>query len=402
MQISQRLSRSRESGTARIAQLARELKAAGRPVLQLNVGEPDFDTPDFIVAAAREAMSDGKTRYTDVAGTRELRHAVARKFRDENRIDCRLENTIVGTGAKQLIFNALMATLDPGDEVLIPAPYWVSYPDMVLLAEGKPVIVPSGPETGYKLSAEAAERFVTERTRWILLNSPCNPSGAVYSSEELAALAELPRRYPDLSIMCDDIYERIILDDIGFATMAEVAPDLSDRILTVNGVSKSHAMTGWRIGYAAGPSALIQAMTKIQGQSTTNPSSIGQAAAQAALEQGERSDAFIRGCLQAYRLRRDRTFRALRDVRGLVPHYPSGAFYLLVRCDDLFDKVAPGGLRITTDGELCSYLLQAGGVSVVPGSEFGCPGHFRLSFAASDAILERACVQIGQAIAALT
>ena len=401
MKISERVSRSRESGTARIAQIARDLEANGRPVLKLNVGEPDFDTPDYIGEAARKAVLEGKTRYTDVAGTRELREAAAEKFRLENSIECSADNVIVGTGAKQLIFNALLATLDAGDEVIVATPCWVSYPDMVLIGDGTPKLVHCPPETGYKLTAELLAGAITPATRWLIINSPCNPTGAVYSATELGELAEVLRKNPRIAVASDDIYEKITFGGTRFATLAEVAPDLRDRILTVNGVSKSMAMTGWRIGFATGPLELIRAMTKLQSQSTTNASSVGQAAALEALTNTEASNSFVRMCLDAYGQRRDLVHSMLSAADRLDADLPDGAFYQFVDCRNLIGTRTPDGTGIADDYDVCEYFLHDAGVSVVPGSEFHGPGYFRLSFATSSRILAEACKKIQAAVAAV-
>ena len=397
MKISQRILRSRESGTARIARIAADVEAAGTTVLKLNVGEPDFDTPDFVKEAAHRAALDGKTRYTDVAGTAELRNAVARKFRSDNGIGCSAANVIVGTGAKQLLFNALLATLEKGDEVIIPEPSWVSYKEMVIIGGGIPKTLFSGPETGFKLTPDMLKEAISPRTRWLIIQSPSNPTGANYSAAELAGLAELLRRYPDISILSDDIYEKIIFDG-EFATLAGVAPDLADRILTVNGVSKSLAMTGWRIGYATGPDDLIAAMTKLQSQSTTNASSIGQAAAAAALNDPEASGRFISSCLRAYERRRSLVHYALNPANGLRTRLPDGAFYHFIDCRALVGKQLPDGSTVSDDRDVCEFLLRSASVSVVPGSEFGGSGYFRLSFAAADGVLEEACRRIQSAV----
>ena len=398
MQISRKIAGAKESGTAKLAQIARDMKNSGREVYPLATGEPDFDTPEFIISAAYEAALAGQTRYTSVEGTPELREAVADKLRSENSVEYDKSEIIVGTGAKQLIFNALIASVDPGDEVIIPAPYWVSYPDMVAIADGVPVIAQCEADAGFKLGAEALEDAVTERTRWIILNSPCNPSGAVYGSEELLALAEVLRRHPKVAIMCDDIYEKIVFDGANFATMAEVAPDLWGRTLTVNGLSKSHAMTGWRIGYAAGPRPLISAMAKLQGQSTTNPSSVSQAAALAALR-GAKD--FLEEWRLRYQERRDLVRDLLSAVPGLAVRQPEGAFYHFVGCEGLYGRATPSGSELASDAEVSKFLLESAGAAVVPGSEFGSPGYFRLCFAQADETLRTACERIGEAVASL-
>ncbi|MDE0113388.1 MAG: pyridoxal phosphate-dependent aminotransferase [Albidovulum sp.] len=399
MQISRKLARAKESGTARLSQIAREMKEAGREVYQLATGEPDFDTPSFVITAAYEAALSGQTRYTAVEGTPALREAIADMLRKEFDLECGIGQIIVGTGAKQLIFNALVASVNPGDEVIIPAPYWVSYPDMVIIADGNPVIVACPAKAGFKLSADDLEKSITEKTRWVILNSPCNPSGAVYGKDDLLALADVIRRHPRVAVMCDDIYEKIVFDGAKFATMAEVAPDLRDRTLTVNGLSKSHAMTGWRIGYAAGPDRLVSAMAKLQGQSTTNPSSVSQAAALAALR-GPKE--FLEDWRLAYQTRRNLVFDRLSAIPGLAASQPEGAFYHFVGCEELYGRRTPAGTLLRNDSEVGEYLLQASGAAVVPGAEFGCPGYFRLCFAQSDEILAAACARIGDAVASLS
>lgn len=395
MQISHRISKARVSGTVRLSQAARSLREAGREIIDLGEGEPDFDTPSHITEAAFAAARNGATRYTNVAGTTELRKAVARHFADRNGIEVAPEDVIVGTGAKQLIFNALLCTLDPGDEAIIPAPYWVSYPDMVAIADGRAVIAECGAAQEFKLLPGQFAALVTERTRWLILNSPGNPTGAVYSADELLALAEVLRRHPHVAVLCDDIYQDILYDSVCFATMAQVAPDLRDRILTVGGVSKSYAMTGWRIGFATGPHDLIGAMTKLQGQSTTNASSIGQAAALAALV-GKQD--FLDTWRTAYARRRKLVADQLAEVPGFTFTTPQGAFYHFVGCHALLGLTTPEGARIATDNDLSLYFLEKAGVSMVPGSEFGAPGHLRICFAKSDADLEKACNRIGAAV----
>lgn len=398
MRISERIARTPASGTVRLAQVARELKDAGNEIIELGEGEPDFDTPRHVVEAAYEAALRGETRYTSVAGTPQLRAAAAAKLGAENSAEYGPEHIVVGTGAKQLIFNALLATLDPGDEVVIPAPYWVSYPAMVALAEGEPVIVRCAADSAFKLTPEALRSAMGPRTRWIILNSPGNPGGGVYGSDELAALADVVREHPNAGVMCDDIYEKVVFEGSSFATMAAVAPDLWDRILTVNGVSKCHAMTGWRIGYAAGPTDLIAAMVKLQGQSTTNASSVGQAAAVAALA-GPQDH--LDEWLAAYERRRALVFNRLSKVPPLRVMQPEGAFYHYVGCDGLFGAAAPDGKILSNDREVCEHLLHSAGVAVVPGTEFGTPGYFRICFAKSDEDLLRACDRVSEAVSGL-
>lgn len=399
MQISDRISRARVSGTVKLAQQARDLEEAGADIIQLAEGEPEYDTPRHIIDAAFEAARRGDTRYTAVAGTTALRTAAANKFQRDNGLAYEPEQIIVGTGAKQLIFNALLATLDPADEVIIPAPYWVSYPDMVKIADGIPVIVECPADQAFKITANDLEGAITAKTCWLLLNSPCNPSGAVYSADELRALANVLREHPQVAIMCDDIYEKIIFDADRFATMADVAPDLFDRILTINGVSKSYAMTGWRIGYAGGPADLIEAMTKLQGQSTTNPSSLGQAAALAALNGPQE---FLDEWLARYRVHRDLVFDRITQIAGLSPRQPAGAFYHFIACSDLLGRRTPDGTTLQADTDLTEYLLHAASVGLVPGSEFGAPGYLRLCFAKSEQELISACDRIEDAIGKLS
>lgn len=395
MQISDRIGRARVSGTVKLAQQARDLEEAGADIIQLAEGEPEYDTPRHIIDAAFEAARQGDTRYTAVAGTTALRTAVSKKFQRDNAVTYEPGQIIVGTGAKQLIFNALLATLDPADEVIIPAPYWVSYPDMVKIADGVPVIVDCPASRAFKITADDLDNAMTEKTRWLLLNSPCNPTGAVYSADELCALAEVMRDHPQVAIMCDDIYEKIVFDDARFATMAEVAPDLFDRILTVNGVSKSYAMTGWRIGYAGGPADLIEAMTKLQGQSTTNPSSVGQAAALAALN-GQQE--FLDEWLARYRVHRDLVFGRMTRIPGLSLRQPAGAFYHFIGCSELLGRRTQDGSIFQADTDVSEYLLRVAGVGLVPGSEFGAPGYLRLCFAKSKDELKAACDRIEEAI----
>ena len=396
--LSQRVLEARTSGTIRLAEMARERTASGVRVHDLAEGEPDFDTPQHIIEAAHRAALSGQTRYTSVAGTQDLREAVAEKFRRDNGLKCTADAVIVGTGAKQLIFNALLASLNDGDEAIIPAPYWVSYPDMVMIAGGLPVVVDCS-KTGLKIAPDALSAAITPRTRWLILNSPCNPSGAVYSADELAALAEVLREAPNVAIMCDDIYEKILFTGAPFATMAEVAPDLAARALTVNGVSKSHAMTGWRIGFATGPRDFIDAMAKLQGQSTTNASSVSQAAALAALT-GPQDQVEDWG--RAYLKRRDKVVAAIRAIPGLEARVPDGAFYVFINCGAVIGKAKPDGTAIETDIAMSEYLLETAGVALVPGTEFGSPRHLRLCFAKSGKEVLAACAKMGKALAALS
>ncbi len=388
MKISATVRSVRASPTVSTAGKVKDLIASGRKIVDLTEGEPDFDTPEFVIEAAYRAALDGQTRYTAVAGTPELRQAIVEKFQVDNGLAFDIDNIVVGNGGKQLIFNALMISLDPGDEVLIPAPYWVSYPDIVTLAGGTPIIVPTTPESGFKLSVEDLRAKVDERTTWLLLNSPCNPTGTVLEQQDLARIADFLREHPRISVMCDDIYEKIVYDDSRFATLAEVAPDLQARILTVNGVSKAHAMTGWRIGYAAGPRRFMRTMIKFQGQSTTNASSVSQAAALAALQgPGTHMDSW----LQRYQQRRDLVFDRLTASGKLFPSRPQGAFYHFIDCRRLLGKHRPDGAIMASDEDISGYFLEAAGVAVVPGTGFGCSGFVRMCFARESARLADAC-----------
>jgi aspartate aminotransferase len=397
-QAAERLRRVKPSPTVSLNGRVAELAAQGRDVLSLVAGEPDFDTPTHIKQAAKEAIDRGETKYTAVDGTPALRRAIAGKFERENGLAYAQDEIIVGTGGKQVVYNALMASLSAGDEVVIPAPYWVSYPEIVLLAEGTPVIVPCAPQDGFRLDPKALRAAITDRTRWLILNSPANPSGAAYSREELAALAEVLLHHPQVWILTDDIYEHLTYGGFRFATIAAVEPKLRERTLTMNGVSKTYCMTGWRIGYAGGPKPLIRAMSAIQSHSTTNASSISQAAAVAALN-GPQD--FIAGHAAAFERRRDKVVAGLNAVEGLSCRVPEGAFYVFPSCGALLGSQAPDGRVIATDEDLALYLLEAAGVGLVHGSAFGCPGHIRLSYAASDETLDRAIGRIASACAAL-
>lgn len=378
----------------RITAAAEALRRSGRSVVTLGAGEPDFDTPENVKEAARRAMAEGATKYTALDGTRELKEAVREKFRRENGLDYRLDEISCGAGVKQVLFNALAASLDPGDEVIVPAPYWTSYAGMVAICGGRTVAVPCREDRGFRLGPEDLERAITPRTRWLLLNSPSNPCGATYEGADLEALAEVLRRHPRVWVLSDDIYEHLVYDGHAFATMAAVAPDLGPRTLTLNGVSKTYAMTGWRIGYGAGPRPLIEAMATVQSQATSCPSSIGQAAAAEALTGPQDVVAERR---VAFRSRRDRVVDALGRIPGLSCRRPRGAFYAFVGCGGLMGLRPPGGERIWSDAAFCRYLLESG-VAVVPGSCFGLAPHFRVSFAeATDTLdegvrrIERAC-----------
>ncbi|MGJ7493128.1 pyridoxal phosphate-dependent aminotransferase [Variovorax sp. ZT4R33] len=394
LHIAPRLNRIKPSPSSMAGQRARELRATGRDILSLTAGEPDFETPAHVKEAAIRAMAAGQTRYTDVGGTPALKEAIAGKFLGENQLTYASNEIIVGTGAKQVIFNALMCTVAAGDEVIVPAPYWVSYPDIALLAGGVPVCVDCPAAMGFKLQPEDLERAITGRTRWLILNSPNNPSGATYTRAELRALAEVLRRHPHVWILTDDIYEHLIYGNAGFATMAQVTPDLKDRTLTVNGVSKAYAMTGWRIGYGAGPSALIKAMVKLQSQSTSGPNSIAQAAAIAALTGPQDSIATNR---REYAERRDTVVAALNAIEGIDCAVPDGAFYVFASCSALFGLRTQQGVAIETSDDWVMHLLDAQNLAALQGSAYGVPTHFRLSFAASTEQLLEGCRRIARA-----
>ena len=397
--LASRLSAIKPSPTIAVSNMAAEMKAAGKDVIGLGAGEPDFDTPEHVKAAARAAMDEGKTKYTAVDGIPQLKAAIVDKFARENNITCTPDMVTVGTGGKQVLYNALMATLDKGDEVIIPAPYWVSYPDMVLLAEGTPVPVECPQNDGFKLTPAALEEAVTDRTKWLILNSPSNPTGAAYSADDLRSLAAVLRKHPHVHVMVDDMYEHLVYDGFVFATLAEVAPDLQDRTLTINGVSKAYCMTGWRIGYATGPQALIKAMAKIQSQSTSNPNSIAQWAAVEALN-GPLD--FMADNLVHFAARRTLVSDALNAIDGMDCFVPEGAFYVYPNISGLLGRTTPGGKQLETDGDFVSYLLESQGVATVQGAAFGLSPHFRISYATGTAVLEDAMARIARACAALT
>ena len=392
------LARVKPSATIAVTQKARDLKAQGREIISLSVGEPDFDTPDNIKQAAIRAIERGETKYTPVPGIGPLREAVAAKFKRENGLDYKPSQVIVGTGGKHVLFNAFLATLNPGDEVVIPAPYWVSYPDMVLIAGGTPVTVPTTMAHGFKLQAEDLERAITPRTKWVLLNSPSNPSGAAYTRAELKAVTDVLLRHPDVWVLTDDIYEHLVYGDFAFSTPAQVEPDLMDRTLTMNGVSKSYAMTGWRIGFAAGPDALIKAMDLLQGQQTSGACSIAQWAAVEALT-GPQD--FIPRSRQAFEERRDLVVSMLNQANLLECPKPEGAFYVYPSCAAAMGKVAPSGKRLNTDEDFVTELLESEGVAAVQGSAFGMGPNLRISYATSNELLEEACAKIQRFTASL-
>ncbi|WP_319485991.1 pyridoxal phosphate-dependent aminotransferase [uncultured Cohaesibacter sp.] len=395
--IAEQLSRVKPSATIAVTNKARELKAAGRDVIGLGSGEPDFDTPDNIKAAAIKAINEGKTKYTAVDGLPELKEAICAKFKRENGLDYKPNQVTVGTGGKQVLYNALVCTLNPGDEVLIPTPYWVSYPDMVLLAGGEPVIVEADQET-FKLTPEALEAAITPKTKWLIFNSPSNPSGAAYSEAELKALTDVLVKHPQVWVMSDDMYEHLVYDDFKFTTPAQIEPKLYDRTLTVNGVSKAYAMTGWRIGYAAGPVELIKAMAKLQSQSTSNPCSIAQYASVEALNG---TQDFIAERADVFKQRRDLVVKALNECEGITCPTPEGAFYVFPSCAGTIGKTAPSGKVIETDEDFVTELLEAEGVAVVQGSAFGLGPNFRISYATSTEALTEACARIKKFCAAL-
>jgi aspartate aminotransferase len=396
--IATRLSNIKPSPTIAVTQKARELKAAGRNIIGLGAGEPDFDTPDNIKEAAIAAIKSGDTKYTAVDGTPALKKAICAKFSRENGLDYTPEQVTVGTGGKQVLYNALMATVNPGDEVIVPAPYWVSYPDMVLLADGVPVPVECPAAVGFKLQPADLEKAITPKTKWLILNSPNNPTGAAYTRAELKALTDVLVKHPHVWVMTDDMYEHLNYDDFEFTTPAQVEPSLYDRTLTINGVSKAYAMTGWRIGYAAGPKELIKAMGVIQSQSTSNPSSVSQAAAVEALN-GPQD--FIKTRAEAFKERRDLVVSMLNQATGIKCHKPEGAFYVYPSCEGTIGKTTPDGKVIETDEDFVTYLLESEGVAVVQGTAFGLAPFFRISYATSTAELEDACQRIQRACAAL-
>ncbi len=394
----ERLDRISPSQTIVITGKARALKAAGKDVISLSVGEPDFDTPQNIKDAAIAAIQRGETRYTDVAGTMELRKAVAAKFKRDNGIDYAPEEIIVTTGGKQVIFNALLATIDAGDEAIIPTPCWVSYPDIVSLAEGKPVFVPCGPNQRFKMTAEQLEAAITPRTKWLILNNPSNPTGAAYNAEELKALTDVLMRHPHVWIFTDDIYEKLAFDGMRPATVVQVEPRLRERTITMNGCSKGYAMTGWRIGFAGAPVALIKAMDKLQGQSTSNTSSVSQAAAVEALNGPQDSVAAMGAVFQR---RRDLVVKMLNEAPGLHCLVPEGAFYVFPSIHGCIGKTSAGGRPIKDDAAFVEALLEEEGVAAVHGSAFMFPGHFRISYATDDATLTKACTRIQRFCAGL-
>ncbi|MBI1273165.1 MAG: aminotransferase class I/II-fold pyridoxal phosphate-dependent enzyme [Alphaproteobacteria bacterium] len=394
-----RLNRVKASPTMAITAKAAEMKAAGKDIIALSAGEPDFDTPDHIKDAARKAIDEGKTKYTPVGGTAELKQAVIAKFKRNNGLEYQPNQILVSSGGKQILFNALLATVNPGDEVIIPAPYWVSYPDMVNLCEGQPVFVETRTENGFKMTGAELERVITPRTKWLILNSPSNPSGATYTRAELRALADVLLKHPHVWVLTDDIYEHLVYDGFEFTTMAQIEPRLYDRTLTMNGASKAYSMTGWRVGFAGGPKDLIARMTEIQGHSTSNACSISQAAAVAGLNG---SHDFLNDWRAAYVRRRDMVIEKLNACEGITCVKPEGAFYVYPNCEGLIGRQAPDGDVLKNDEDVCNYFLKAEGVAVVFGAAFGLSPCFRVSYAASDKSLEEACRRIERACSKLS
>ncbi len=394
-----RVSRIKSSASVAAAARVRELKAEGRRILDLTVGEPDFDTPEHIKAAAVEAITRGETKYTSVTGTPALQKAILQTLELRTGLHYTPAEVTIGGGAKQVIFTAFMASLDAGDEVIVPAPYWVSYPDMVLANDGTPVVVPCGEDSGFKLTPEALAGAITGRTKWVILNAPSNPTGAVYSRAELRALADVLAVHPHVSVLADEIYDQIYFGDGKLASLVEVAPELKDRVLAVNGVSKAYAMTGWRLGYAAGPAPLIAAINKLQSQISSCPSSVSQAAAAAALTG---SQDFVQDSVETYRKRRDTAVAALNAVDGLSCTTPDGAFYTYVNCAGVIGKTTPEGQVISNDQDFTLYLLDAASVAVIQGSAYGLGPYFRISYATSLDVIEESIAAIDKAVQALT
>ena len=397
--ISDSLNRIKPSATMVITAKAAQLKREGKKVIGLSAGEPDFDTPDHVKVAAIDAIHKGYTKYTNVEGIPELRQAIIDKFKKDNGLSYSINDVIVSTGGKQILFNALISSINKDDEVIIPAPYWVSYPDMTLLAGGKPVIVSCTQETDFKLTAKELEQVITKKSKWLILNSPSNPTGSCYSRKELEEIADVVRKHKNLYVMTDDIYEYIVYDNFEFFTFAQVAPDLKDRVLTVNGVSKSHCMTGWRIGYAVGPEILIKAMIKIQGQSTSNASSISQYAALAGISG---SNDFLKPCLKAFDERRRFVVSKLNNIQGISCLLPKGAFYAYPNVSGLVGKKTNEGIILKNDTDIVEWLLETAEVAAVPGVAFGLEPFFRISYATSLDLLKEAMNRIEKAVLSLS
>ncbi|HAA93440.1 MAG TPA: aspartate aminotransferase [Rhodospirillaceae bacterium] len=397
--LAARLGRIKPSPTIAINTKANDLKRAGHDVVSLAAGEPDFDTPEHVKQAAIDALAKGETKYPPPAGIPELREAIAAKFKRDNDLEYGIDEICVTVGGKQVIYNAMMATLSAGDEVIIPAPYWVSYTDIVLLCEGEPVVVDCGPESGFKLTAEKLEAAITPKTKWLMLNSPSNPTGAAYSADDLKALAEVLDKHPDIWIFTDDVYEHIIYDGFEFATIAQVAPSLKDRTLTLNACSKAYSMTGWRVGYAGGPLELIKAMNMVQSQACTGTSIISQWAAVTALE-GDQS--FLKGWVDIFKERRDIVVSMLNQATGIECATPEGAFYVYPSVAGCLGKKTPDGKLIENDEDFCTHILETEGVGIVHGAAFGLEPFFRLSYAAATDVVEDCCARIQRACAALS
>ena len=396
--LADRINRIKPSPTMEVTSRARELKAQGKDIIGLGAGEPDFDTPEHIKNAAIEAIKRGQTKYTAVDGTPELKRAISDKFKKDNNLDYSHDQISVGTGGKQILYNALLASINSGDEVLIPSPYWVSYPDMVLLADGNPKIINTNLEDNFKLTPHSLEKSISEKTKWIILNSPSNPTGSTYTKNEIYQISKVLEKFPNVWIMSDDIYEKIVYNKFEFSTIAQVNPKLIDRTLTVNGVSKAYSMTGWRIGYAGGPVNLIKAMAKIQSQSTSNPSSISQAAALEALSS---NDDFLKKRNSSFFSRKNLILEIINSSKGLSCNNPDGAFYIFPSCKKIFGRITPSGNKIFNSNDFCKYLLEEKGVAVVSGTAFGMDGYFRISYATSDDILLDAGNRIKDACAVL-
>ena len=396
--VANRIQRLKPSATLAISAKARQLKAEGKPIISLSAGEPDFDTPDNIKQAAITAIQNGDTKYTDVGGTPALKKAVIAKFQRENNLTYTPEQIIIGVGAKHILFNAFLASLNSGDEVIIPAPYWVSYPEMVLVADGTPVIVSCDEAQHFKLTPQQLEQAITPKTKWLVLNSPSNPTGALYSAAELRALADVLLKHKHVYVMTDDMYEHLRFDSQPFATLAAVAPELYDRTLTINGVSKSYAMTGWRIGFVGGPVELIKAMVTMQSQSTTNATSISQAAAVEALNGPQDK---VEAMRQTYERRRNAMADGINACNGLTVSRPAGAFYLYVNCTGILGKVTASGKTLATEADVCAYLLDEYHLAVVPGEAFGLSPYFRVYFAISDEMIVESCERLQDACAEL-
>ena len=397
--ISSRVNNIKPSLTIATNMKAQELKRAGKDIIVLAAGEPDFDTPDHIKNAAIKAINNGFTKYVPGKGTPDLQQAIQKKFKQDNGLDYDLSNITVGVGGKHIIYNAFSATINSGDEVIIPAPYWVSYPDIVILNDGVPVVVECGEESGFKLNPENLEKNITKKTKWLMLNSPSNPTGSLYSKQELIALGEILKKHEQVYVLSDDIYEKIVYDDHKFHTFAEVCPDLKDRTLTMNGLSKSYCMTGWRVGYAAGPSNVINAMNKVQSQNVSSTASISMAASVEALN-GDQS--FISSNNESFLRRRNLVVKNLNETPGLSCRTPEGAFYVFASCKGVLGKETESGKILNTDGDFMDYLLEDVGVAGVQGSAFGLEGFFRISYATSDSILEDACQRIKNACSRLS